>query len=42
MNRHGNKKEPCPYNDGCACAPIKRDCEHCGWNTQKEKDDGKE
>ena len=37
------KKEQCPYNEGCACYPQKRDCERCGWKQKTEdKKDGKE
>lgn len=35
MDRKNEKKEPCPYNDGCACIPRKRNCECCAWNTKK-------
>ena len=42
MGHHGDKKEQCPYNNGCACEPRKRDCDHCVWKTKKEEDDGKE
>ena len=39
--RKSEKKEPCPYNDGCACALWKRNCETCVWNQNKEdKKDG--
>lgn len=40
--RPSEKKEPCPYNDGCACVPRKRNCECCAWNTEKETENGKE
>ena len=42
MVRKSEKKEQCPYNEGCACVPSKRDCERCGWNPKEEKTDGKE
>lgn len=42
MSKQSEKKEQCPHNEGCACIPRKRNCECCGWNAQKEKDDGKE
>ena len=42
MKRQSEKKEQCPHNEGCACAPIKRDCDRCGWKPKGEKNDGKE
>lgn len=42
MKRQSEKKEQCPYNAGCACVPIKRDCDRCGWKPKEEKKDGKE
>ena len=42
MGRKSENKEQCPYNEGCARTPKERDCEHCGWTTEKEKNDGKE
>ena len=42
MGRKSENKEQCPYNEGCARTPKERDCEHCGWKTEKEKNDGKE
>lgn len=42
MSKQSNKKEQCPYNEGCACAPKKRDCDRCGFKPKEEKSDGKE
>ena len=42
MSENKDKKEKCPYNDGCACAPRTRDCYRCGWKQKEEKNDGKE
>ena len=42
MSKQSRKKGPCPYNEGCACTTRERNCELCGFNTQKEKDDGEE
>lgn len=42
MMRQSEKKEACPYNEGCACIPRKRNCECCVWNNKKETGDGKE
>ena len=42
MSENKDKKEKCPYNDGCACVPRTRDCDRCGWKPKGEKNDGKE
>lgn len=42
MVRKSDKKEQCPYNEGCACAQRKRNCDRCGWKPKEEKNDGKE
>lgn len=42
MSSNKDKKEKCPYNDGCACAPRTRDCDRCGWKPKEEKNYGKE
>ena len=42
MSRQSEKKEQCPYNEGCACITRKRDCDRCGWKPKEEKSDGKE
>lgn len=40
--RQREKTKKCPYNEGCACEPRKRDCGRCGWKPKKEKNYGKE
>ena len=42
MSENKDKKEKCPYNAGCACAPRTRDCDRCGWKPKEENNDGKE
>ena len=42
MGSKREKKEQCPYNEGCACFPRNRDCDRCGWKPKEEKKDGKE
>ena len=40
--RKREKAKKCPYNEGCACEPRKRDCDRCGSKPKKEKNYGKE
>ena len=43
MSKQSEKNEKCPYNEGCACVPRKRNCDRCGWKPKTEdKKDGKE
>ena len=42
MSKQSEKNEQCPYNEGCACCPRKRNCDRCGWKPEEEKNDGKE